>query len=74
MSEKRINWEFLIGIAMLLVGVAGINIPLFMHSDAKMMTITDNMRQDFNRFHNEIKDEMRDFHGRLISIEERGKK
>lgn len=62
MENKKIQWEFLLGIGMLIVAVAGINIPLFLHSDTKM---TAAMKA--------INDEMKDFHSKLIAIEQRVK-
>lgn len=48
---------------LLLAGSIGITISLYMHTDRK-----------FHELLKDVKDEMKDFHGRLCAIEERNKK
>ena len=54
-----IAWQPIIELSIVLFTILGSTIPLYLHTDAKITAI-----------HEEIKD----FHGRLCSIEERNKK
>lgn len=48
-------------------------IILYLHLDNKTDKTISSMREDTKQFHNDIMMEMRDFHGRLIAIEERAR-
>lgn len=62
MEKKHIQWQPIIELVIVLVTIVGSTIPLYLHTDSKLHTAIDAINQ-----------EMRDFHGRLISLEERSK-
>lgn len=76
-EKHRINWEGLISTALVVATILGVNIPMHIHLYTKLEEnrketnlIINEIRQDINAIHTEMKD----FHGRLCAIEERGKK
>lgn len=62
-KTKAIQWQPLIEMIIVLVTILGSTIPLYLHTDNKLSTALDAMRQD-----------NREFHARLCVIEERNKK
>lgn len=58
MDKKQIHWEILAAMVLFIGTVLGIVIPLHMQTNSQIMA---------------IQQEMKDFHGRLCSIEERNK-
>lgn len=63
MQENKIQWQPLIELIVVLMTILGSTIPLYIHTDSKLESAL-----------NGIREEMRDFHGRLCAIEERNKK
>jgi hypothetical protein len=70
MTQEKIQWQPLVEMAIVLVTILGSTIPLYLHTDSKMeassartQAVLEGIRQD-----------MKDFHGRLCAIEERNKK
>jgi len=64
MSEKQtIQWQPLVELIFVLMTILGSTIPLYLHTDNKLEAALQGIRED-----------MRDFHGRLCDIEERNKK
>lgn len=64
MNEKpRIQWQPLVELIVVLLTILGSTIPLYLHTDNKLEAALQGIRED-----------MRDFHGRLCAIEERNKK
>ena len=61
-KEIKIQWQPLIEMIIVLFTILGTTIPLYLHTDSKLESILKEMRS-----------EMKDFHGRLCSIEERNK-
>lgn len=71
MNEKtNIQWQPIIELSIVLFTILGSTIPLYLHTDAKM----ENHRNETNLILSGIREDMRDFHGRLCAIEERNKK
>ena len=64
MSEykNRIQWQPLVELIVVLLTILGSTIPLYLHTDNKLEIALQGIRED-----------MRDFHGRLCAIEERNK-
>lgn len=58
-QKERIHWEILVASGMMLLGIVGVNIPLFIHSDDANRQCIEAIRQD-----------VKEFHERLIRIEE----
>lgn len=58
-QRERIHWEILVASGMMLLGIIGVNIPLFIHSDNANRSCIDAIRQD-----------IKEFHERIIKIEE----
>lgn len=71
MSEQKvIQWIPIIELAVLAFTTLGTTIVLFLHSDSNMQE----GRKETNALIEAIRQDMRDFHGRLCTIEERNKK
>lgn len=73
--------ELIISVAILMVTTLGTTIPLYIHSSSQTAAQIEAIRGDvramqneMHSMHAEIRADMRDFHGRLISLEERSKK
>jgi len=69
-AKENIQWQPLVEMAIVLVTILGSTIPLYLHTDSKMgasQTRTENILEG-------IRQDIRDFHGRLCAIEERNKK
>lgn len=62
MEDKKIQWQQLIELIVVLMIILGSTIPLYMHTDNKLEAVLTAMNT-----------EMKDFHGRLCAIEERNK-
>lgn len=61
--RNLINWQPIIEIGIVVAAVFGTTVPLYLHTDNKLHAALA-----------EIKNESKDFHGRLVAIEERMKK
>ncbi len=77
----NIDWTLLIGISSIIVTNLVTIITLYVHLDnktenrlAKMQDMMNEWRQQSQNMVNEIRQDMKDFHGRLCSIEERNKR
>jgi hypothetical protein len=75
MSKKYHNhssgkWQHFIELIVVLATIVGTNIPLHLHMDTKM----DEFRTKNHDILEGIRQDMKDFHGRLCAIEERNKK
>ncbi len=62
-NKNNIQWQPIIEMIIVLMTILGSTIPLYLHTDSKMETCIEAIRQD-----------MRDFHGRLCEIEERNRR
>lgn len=62
-QKNQINWQPIIEIGIVVAAVFGTTVPLYLHTDNKLHAALT-----------EIKAETKDFHGRLIAIEEKIKK
>jgi hypothetical protein len=62
-NSPQIQWQTIIQLVVVLMTILGSTIPLYMHTDAKLEIALQGIRED-----------MRDFHGRLCAIEERNRK
>jgi hypothetical protein len=69
-NKNYIAWIPVIELAVLAFTTLGTTITLFLHSDGK----TEEFRKEVLSLHKEMAQEMKDFHGRLITIEERNRK
>ena len=56
--EMKINLELIISLVIVMVTILGSTIPLYIHTSSQIQAIHD---------------EIKDFHGRLCSIEERNR-
>jgi len=72
MEDKKIQWQQLIEMIVVLMTILGSTIPLYMHTDSKLETSLQNMREDAKIMHAEtrehvraIQEEMKDFHTKL---------
>ena len=61
--KDRIQWQPIVEMIIVLMTILGSTIPLYIHTDSKIEHALEGIRE-----------EMRDFHGRLCAIEERNKK
>jgi hypothetical protein len=68
-EEKRIQWQPLVELGIVLITILGSTIPLFLHMDSKI----DKYQEKSQEIMEAIRQDMRDFHGRLCAIEERNK-
>lgn len=62
-NKNKIQWQPLVELIVVLLTILGSTIPLYLHTDNKLENAL-----------NALKEEIRDFHGRLCAIEERNKK
>lgn len=63
--EQKIQWQPIIELSIVLFTILGSTIPLYLHTDSKI----DAMHQTVDAIRQDIKD----FHGRLCAIEEQRK-
>lgn len=69
-EDKKIQWQPLVELAIVLITILGSTIPLYLHMDSKI----DKYQEKSNEILEAIRIDIRDFHGRLCAIEERNKK
>jgi len=65
-QKNNIQWQPIIELSIVLFTILGSTIPLYLHTDAKIDAIHHTV--------DAIREDMRDFHGRLCAIEERNRK
>lgn len=68
-THQKIQWQPLVELIVVLMTILGSTIPLYIHTDSKLeasMAKIDATLQG-------IREDMRDFHGRLCAIEERNR-
>ncbi len=65
-QERQIQWQPIIELSIVLFTILGSTIPLYLHTDSKI----DAMHHTVDA----IREDIRDFHGRLCAIEERNKR
>jgi hypothetical protein len=72
MSENtsRIQWQPLVELIVVLMTILGSTIPLYIHTDNKLEASMSKMDDTLQG----IREDIRDFHGRLCAIEERNRK
>ncbi len=58
-SQPRMNIEMIISLVIIMATTLGTTIPMYLHMSSQVQAIHD---------------EIKDFHGRLCAIEERGRK
>jgi len=68
-NEKQIQWQPIIELSIVLFTILGSTIPLYLHTDSKIAALHQTMHQTIEG----IREDMRDFHGRLCAIQERNK-
>lgn len=68
-EDRKIQWQPMIELIIVLATVVGTTVPLYIHTDSKMQE----HRKETTEILNGIREDMRDFHGRLCAIEERNK-
>jgi|FreactTroBogLake_1042271.scaffolds.fasta_scaffold91047_1 hypothetical protein len=61
-ARKDFHWEIIISVGMMIGTILGVTIPLHL-----------SLQSDIKEMHQEIYQEMKDFHGRLCAIEERNR-
>lgn len=66
---KRVQWQPLIEMIVVLITILGSTIPLYLHTDTKIQNAVNAIQSQVNA----IQQEMKDFHGRLCAIEERNR-
>lgn len=62
-KENKVQWQPIVELVVVLLTILGSTIPLYLHTDSKLEYALSGIRE-----------EMRDFHGRLCAIEERNRK
>ena len=67
--EKQIQWQPIIELSILLFTTLGTTIPLYLHTDSKQQANQERTEAILQG----IREDIRDFHGRLCIIEERNK-
>lgn len=79
-NKNSIQWQPLIEMIIVLVTILGSTIPLYIHTDSKILecnrefnTKLDKIAERMDATLQGIREDMRDFHGRLCAIEERSK-
>lgn len=79
-ESRTASREVLIALAVLMATTLGTTIPLYIHNASQTSSQIEairadvkSMQHDMRAYHADIQSEMRDFHGRLIAIEERNK-
>jgi hypothetical protein len=80
-NDRRIQWQPMVEMLIVLVTILGSTIPLYMHSDAKLdayhvrsQETIDAIRQDMKEFHTQLALQDQEFKMRLCAIEERNRK
>lgn len=68
--DNKYFWIPVIELAVLAFTTLGTTITLFLHSDSKM----EEFRKESLAIHREIQQEMKDFHLRMYSLEEKNRK
>ncbi len=69
MNDKKINLELIISLVIVMVTILGSTIPLYIHTSCQI----DESRKETMQILEAIRQDIRDFHGRLCAIEERNK-
>jgi len=62
-KTPKVQWQPIVELVVVLLTILGSTIPLYLHTDSKLEHALTGIRE-----------EMRDFHGRLCAIEERQRK
>jgi hypothetical protein len=70
MNEGKFSWQHILELVLILVTVLGTTITLHLHMDSKL----DSYQSRSYDILEGIRQDMKDFHGRLCAIEERNKK
>jgi hypothetical protein len=68
-EEKKIQWQPLVELGIVLITILGSTIPLYLHMDSKI----DKFQEKNQEILEAIRLDIRDFHGRLCTIEEKNK-
>ena len=69
-DSKKIQWQPLVELGIVLITILGSTIPLYLHMDSKI----DRFQEKNQEILDAIRMDIRDFHGRLCSIEEKNRK
>jgi hypothetical protein len=64
-KENQIQWQPIIELSIVLFTILGSTIPLYIHTDSKIDAIHQSV--------NAIREDIKDFHARLCTIEERNR-
>lgn len=67
--EKTIQWQPIVELIVVLMTILGSTIPLYIHTDNKL----EEHRKETNQLIEAIRMDIRDFHGKLCTIEERSR-
>jgi DNA-binding transcriptional MerR regulator len=77
MSENKRDFKPFFEMFLVLATIIGSTLPLYLHTDSKMMTLINEQRKEMaeyrkeaNEILKEIQEEMNNLHGRLCAIEE----
>ena len=69
-DNQKIQWQPIIELSIVLFTILGCTVPLYLHTDSKL----DSFYTRTELMIEAIRQDMRDFHGRLCAIEERNRK
>lgn len=69
-NKMRMHWPHIIELSIFLFTILATTITLHLHMDSKV----EDHRKETNAILEGIRQDMRDFHGRLCAIEERNRK
>ena len=80
-EERKIQWQPMIELIIVLATVVGTTVPLYIHTDSKMQEhrketteILNGIREDMRDFHIKLSQQDFEFKNRLCAIEERSRK
>ena len=77
MIQEKIQWQPVIELSIVLFTILGSTIPLYLHTDSKMEESrreTNILVRSIQEDVKAIREDIREFHGRLCTVEERNKK
>jgi len=72
-KSNKIQWQPLMEMIVVLITILGSTIPLYMHTDSKLESALNGIRDEMRDFHVKLVTQDLEFKMRLCAIEERNK-
>ena len=69
-KQNSIQWQPIVELIVVFAAIIGVTVPLYIQTDYKM----EQHHMETRQLIEAIRQDMRDFHGRLCAIEERSRK